>query len=255
MINPCVLFTISFCLEAVLPCPSYLVASSMAAVSTSEDHGGRVKKYYIPKCPLEHECSAASWGRVRRCASWTSADECKEFLRGHLKNSYLHSQNDMHVINGVVDMVEVVEEMLPAHWFGNDDGDNEMTHHRPPKRLRAIELTSATMPGAMVDQIAKAAAEVVMKSSAEALAKANAELSLQHRPVGKARGACPSSSSRGSDEIMTISRRDLVKAVAAVDRARSATEHAMKVAAGAEAAFRCEAETLTQLSGELANYL
>ena len=220
----------------------------MATVSTSEDHGGKVKKYYIPKCPLEHECSATSWGRVRRCASWTSADECKEFLRGHLKNSYLHSQNDMHVINDVVDMVEVVEEMLPSHWFDNDDDDKEMLHHRPPKRSRAaIEPTSAPMPGAMVDQIAKAAAEVVMKSSVE--------LSLQHRPVGKARGACPSSSSRGNDEMMTIHRRDLVKAVAAVDRARIATEHAMKVAAGAEAAFRCEAETLTQLSGELANYL
>ena len=210
----------------------------MAAATYSGDHGDMVTKWYIPRCPLEHECSTSSWGRVRRCASWTSPDECKEFLRGHLKNSYLHSQLGMRQINEVVDLVEVVEELLPAHWFkasdddDDDDDDNLTTQHRPPKRQRA---TSEPTP-------------VPVVVHAKSKAKAKAEVALQHRPS-------QSSSSTNSDVMVSISRRDLVKVVAAVDRARDATEHAMKLAAGAEAAFRCEAAALGRLSGELSNSL
>ena len=210
------------------------------SVSGSEQH---VTKWYIPKCPLEHECSTASWGRVRRCASWTGPDECKEFLRGHLKNSYLHSQNDLRAINEVVDLVEVVEELLPAHWFDNpnddDDDDDNLRQHRPPKRQRATREGD------------------VPQTKGNTAGKAHSELALQYRPSVKSRPACPSSSSSStsSEVMMTISRQDLVKAVAAVDRARDATEHAMKLAAGAEAAFRCEAAALGHLRGELSKHL
>jgi hypothetical protein len=77
-------------------------------------------------CPLHWECSKVAWDRQRKCESYESEEESRQFVLGHLRRSDKHVHNKDLYLQEIAAAAEVTEEEVPAWWF----------EPQPPKRSR-----------------------------------------------------------------------------------------------------------------------
>ena len=73
------------------------------------------KKWNIPNCPLQDECSATAWGKTKKCVSYESEEDCRLSLWQHLASSGKH-YGKKHDIEAIVAQTVVEMSEVPKWW-------------------------------------------------------------------------------------------------------------------------------------------
>lgn len=101
---------------------------------------GTCTRFYMDACVLRDECSAASWGRTRKCQSFEGVDDVIANYKRHLMTSEKHYHRTEEEIDDVVSNVVVLEEEVPSDWFASPAEPH-------PKRQTGISQTSSASSG------------------------------------------------------------------------------------------------------------
>ena len=177
--------------------------------------------WYAEECPYSHECTKASWDRCRRCASYDGEAACRKLLFTHCIKSGHHYGNHTHeeVEIAVADAVILTAEV-------EDEEPEPPPEPLPPKRQRQ----TGSWQG--------------YGHSSSSSAHAQVQHSQQISIVQPAVVAVP------QGEMITLPKTVLKAVFDCLDRAVSATKHAVKLSAAARAAFEEEVEKMTETREE-----
>ena len=69
--------------------------------------------WWINECPLEDECSKASWQKTHNCTSFVSEQDARDKLMNHLRSSSLHYNAEESDHENLVLLVDVKNEDVP----------------------------------------------------------------------------------------------------------------------------------------------
>lgn len=79
-------------------------------VPEESDNGENRMKWTLTRCPLEHECSALSWGKVMK-TSYESCQACEQIVKNHLIVSGKHNMTASEADKVLEDLdPEIIQE-------------------------------------------------------------------------------------------------------------------------------------------------
>ena len=76
--------------------------------------GAMAPYWFISECPFASECSKPAWDRCKKCVSYESEDQCREFLHQHLCRSSLHFGQTAEAVAQAVEEATVHKDDDPT---------------------------------------------------------------------------------------------------------------------------------------------
>ena len=172
--------------------------------------------WYVEECPFAHECTKPSWDRCRRCASYDGENAARKLLYTHCtKSSHHYGHTHEEVEEAVADAVILCCEV-------EDEEPQPPPEPLAPKRQRQNGSWQGNGSASSSGQAQMQTVSVIQPAT-----------------VGVPQG-----------EMITLPKTVLKAVFDCLDRAVSATKHAVKLSAAARGAFEEEVEKMTETREE-----